>query len=206
MAGYYFWARFTFPVHVVTNHWSQYSEVPLHKFCWTTFSPREKKLNQITWHWSYAHMVHTLFAPFHICLKVDQHSVLNEDSAIKWQIYILRVKQEAHGPHRSPEKTVQINKLIWLYNNINKEKKKNIINFMRIYFFFIWKNLNPLHPRLICAEIGWNWLIGSGEEDFLILSMYFHYFVIIFPLKRAGLFIWSYLYPLYPRMLCAKFG
>ena len=97
MAGYYFWARFTFPVHVVTNHWSQYSEVPLHKFCWTTFSPREKKLNQITWHWSYAHMVHTLFAPFHICLKVDQHSVLNglnhEDSAIKWQIYILRVKK-----------------------------------------------------------------------------------------------------------------
>ena len=28
-------------------------------------------------------------------------------------------KQEAHGPHRSPEKIVQINKHIWLYNNIN---------------------------------------------------------------------------------------
>ena len=26
-------------------------------------------------------------------------------------------KQEAHGPHRSPEKTVQINKHIWLYHN-----------------------------------------------------------------------------------------
>ena len=39
---------------------------------------------------------------------------------------------------------------------------------MRIYFFFIWRNLNPLHPRMICAEIGWNSLIGSGEEDFLI--------------------------------------
>ena len=33
-------------------------------------------------------------------------------------------KQEAHGTHRSPEKTVQINKYIWLYNNINKEKEK----------------------------------------------------------------------------------
>ena len=67
-----------------------------------------------------------------------------------------------------------------------KRRKKNI-NFMRIYFFFIWRNLNPLHPRMICAEIGWNWLIGSGEEDFLISSMYFHYFIIIFPLERAGL-------------------
>ena len=26
-------------------------------------------------------------------------------------------QQEAHGPHRSPEKTVQINKHIWLYHN-----------------------------------------------------------------------------------------
>ena len=28
-------------------------------------------------------------------------------------------KQEAHGPHRSPEKTVQINKHIWLYQNVD---------------------------------------------------------------------------------------
>ena len=77
---------------------------------------------------------------------------------------------------------------------------------MRIYFFFIWRNLNPLHPRMICAGIGWNWLIGSGEEDFLISSMYFHYFVIISPWKRAGPIIWTNLNPLHPRMLCAKFG
>ena len=38
-------------------------------------------------------------------------------------------KQEAHGPHRSPEKAVQINKHIWLniYNNINKEKQKKTL-------------------------------------------------------------------------------
>ena len=35
--------------------------------------------------------------------------------------------------------------------------------------------------------------------------MYFHYFVIISPWKRAGPFIWTNLYPLHPRMLCAKF-
>ena len=71
---------------------------------------------------------------------------------------------------------------------------------------FIWTNLNPLHPRMLCAKFGWNWLSGSGEEDFLIMSMYLHYFVIISPWKRAGPFIWRNLNPLHPRMLCAKFG
>ena len=28
-------------------------------------------------------------------------------------------EQEAHGPHRSPERTVQINKHIWLYHNVD---------------------------------------------------------------------------------------
>ena len=31
---------------------------------------------------------------------------------------------------------------------------------------FTWTNLNPLHPRMLCAKFGWNWLSGSGEEDF----------------------------------------
>ena len=71
---------------------------------------------------------------------------------------------------------------------------------------FIWTNLNPLHPRMLCAKFGWNWLSGSGDEDFLISSMYFHYFVIISPWKRVGPFIWTNLNSLHPRMLCAKFG
>ena len=69
---------------------------------------------------------------------------------------------------------------------------------------FIWTKLNPLHPRILCAKFGWNWLSGSGE-DFLISSMYFHYFVIISPWKRAGSFIWTNLNPHHPRMFCAKF-
>ena len=36
--------------------------------------------------------------------------------------------------------------------------------------------------------------------------MYIFYFVIIFPWKRAGLFIWTNLDSLHPRMLCVKFG
>ena len=71
---------------------------------------------------------------------------------------------------------------------------------------FIWTNLNPLHPRLFCAKFGWNGLSGSREEDFLILSMYFYYFVIISPWKKVGPFIWTNLNPLHPRMLCVKVG
>ena len=45
------------------------------------------------------------------------------------------------------------------------EKKIPIINFMSIYWFFIWTNFNPLHLRMHCAKFGWNWPIDSGEED-----------------------------------------
>ena len=31
---------------------------------------------------------------------------------------------------------------------------------------FIWRNLNPLHPRMLGAKFGWNWPSGSREEDF----------------------------------------
>ena len=62
-----------------------------------------------------------------------------------------------------------------------KRRKKHIINFMRIYWFIIWRNLNPLHQRMICATFGWNLLSGSGEEDFLILSMYIYNYL---PLEK----------------------
>ena len=71
----------------------------------------------------------------------------------------------------------------------------------------IWTNLNSLHPSMLCAKFGWNWLSGSEGEDFLkISSMYFCYFVIFFPWKRAGPSIWKHLNPLHLRMLYAKFG
>ena len=71
---------------------------------------------------------------------------------------------------------------------------------------FIWTNWIPFTqgcfvPRLV--KIG---PVVLEEKIFLISSMYFHYFVIISPWKRAGPFVWTNLNPLHPRMLCAKFG
>ena len=54
---------------------------------------------------------------------------------------------------------------------------------------FILINLCTLHPRMIYAKFDWNWHSGSGEEDFLKLQMYFHYFVIISPWEKKGSFI-----------------
>ena len=101
-----------------------------------------------------------------------------------------------HIPHlRKQFKSINT----WLYHNVDKEKKKNIINFMRIFCFFIWRNLNPLHPRMLCAKMAqWFW-----REGFFLN---FFNFVIISPGKRAGPFIWTNLNPLHPRMHCAKFG
>ena len=71
---------------------------------------------------------------------------------------------------------------------------------------FIWTNFNARHPRVLCAKLGWNWPSGSREQDFLNTSMYYRYFVIISPLNRMWPFIWTNLNPIYPRMICAKFG
>ena len=70
----------------------------------------------------------------------------------------------------------------------------------------LWAKLNPIHPRILCAKIGWNWPRCSGEDFLLISSMYLRYFVIISPWKRAGLFIWKKLNHLQLRILCAKIG
>jgi hypothetical protein len=37
---------------------------------------------------------------------------------------------------------------------------------------YIWSNLNPLHPRIICNKFDWFWPAGSGEEDFQKFSVY----------------------------------
>ena len=73
---------------------------------------------------------------------------------------------------------------------------------MRIKWFFIWYNLNPHHPRMLCAKFAWNWPSGSGEEHFFkISSMYFRYFIIISPWKRWGPSFEQTWFP-----FCAKFG
>ena len=54
-----------------------------------------------------------------------------------------------------------------------------------------------------CCKFGWNWRGGSGEEDFLILSMYFRYFVIISSKKKSGsLYLNKFKSPLSKNALC----
>ena len=71
---------------------------------------------------------------------------------------------------------------------------------------FHLNNLNPLHPRMLCAKFGLSWTSGSWGEDFLKFSVYFYYFTIISPLGRAWPFIRTNFNPLHQVILCAKFG
>ena len=64
--------------------------------------------------------------------------------------------------------------------------------------------LNTLFQGRLCTKFGWNWLNGSWEEDFQILSIYFCYLVIISTWKWAWPFILINLNPLQPRILCFK--
>ena len=94
----------------------------------------------------------------------------------------ITLEQEAHGPHRSPEKTVQINKQAYIIPLIKRRKN---INFSIIYCFFIWRNLNPPHSRMLCAKIGWNWLSGSEKEFFNFVNA-FSLFYNYLPLEKVG--------------------
>ena len=61
--------------------------------------------------------------------------------------------------------------------------RKEFFNFINVFSLFhnylpwkkvgsfIWKNLNLLHPRMLCAKFGWNWLSRSGEEDENVKSL-----------------------------------
>ena len=48
---------------------------------------------------------------------------------------------------------------------------------------FNWTNLNPFHPRMLCAKHDWNWFSGSAEENFLIYV--FLLFRNHFPLEKG---------------------
>ena len=68
-----------------------------------------------------------------------------------------------------------------------KRRNKNIIILMRIkWFFFEQRALNPIHPRILCAKFGWDWLSGSREEDFLNFVNVFSLFRNYLPLEKDG--------------------
>ena len=103
------------------------------------------------------------------------------------------------------------------WNWLSGSGVEDLFNFINVFSLFrnvyLGKRWGPLFeqswipftqgcfvPSLV--EIG---SVILEKKIFLILSLYFHYFVIISPWKRAGPFIWTNLNPLHPRMLCAMF-
>ena len=67
---------------------------------------------------------------------------------------------------------------------------------------FIWTNLNPFHPRMICAkfdfEIGWVVL----EKIFKFVNVFFSNLAITSPKKKEVPFIWTLLNPLHCAQRC----
>ena len=92
----------------------------------------------------------------------------------------------AHGPN-----------LVGLAQRFRRRKFLIFVNVFLLFYNYLlekgWalhlNNLNSPHPRMLCAKFGKNWPSGSGEGDFKIWLMYFRYFIIIYPWKRAGAFI-----------------
>ena len=52
---------------------------------------------------------HTFSEEYSSLFNYEESYLLQGDIMTKYQKYIDDIKQEAHGPHRLPEKTVQIN-------------------------------------------------------------------------------------------------
>ena len=81
--------------------------------------------------------------------------------------------------------------------------RRRFFNFFNVFLlFYHYLHLekgavNPLHPRILCAKFGWNWLSGSGGDFFNFVSV-FLLFVVISPWKWAWPLIWMNLNPLYP--------
>ena len=80
-----------------------------------------------------------------------------------------------------------------------KRRKTHYLLYENFMVLHLNKLESPLPKDALC-QFGWNWPSGSGEEVFLIPSVYFCYFLIISPWKRAGPFIWTNLNPLHPRL------
>ena len=98
-------------------------------------------------------------------------------------------KQDAHGPHRSPEKTVQIIKQIWLYHNPDSEnKEKNLWEFIGSSFEQTWIPYTQgcFVPRLV--EIG---PVVLEKKIFKFRKCAFSLFHNYLPLEKGGALQWN---------------
>ena len=82
---------------------------------------------------------------------------------------------------------------------------RNYLPFEKGVTLHLNKLVYPLPKDTLC-QVCLKLALCFWRIRFLNTSMYFHYFVIISPWKRAWPFIWTNLNLLYPRIFCAKFG
>ena len=129
-----------------------------------------------------------------ICSKIHINYITKYET--KCHLFLLNnySKQVVHGPFRLPKKPIQIIKHICYTCKYLCKAMINIIklvwrgNFNHLLFdnwmVLICKTLSQLHPTMLFAKFGWNWLSASGE-DLKILWKYFCYFGIISPFKKG---------------------
>ena len=91
------------------------------------------------------------------------------------------MKQEVHGPHRSPEKTVQINKHIWLYHNVDEEKKKTLLTLWDLLVPQLNKLESPSSKSVLCQV--WlkltRWFWRRGFFNFVNVFSLFHNYLLL---------------------------
>ena len=123
-------------------------------------------------------------------ISISIYNVCNLHERAKYNLKGTQ-KQEALGPHRSPEKEFQsINIITHLHKSMIiplhwLREKKTLFSFRKLNVL-ICKPLSPFNPRMLCMKFSWNYPCGSGEEDLLVLSVYFA-ISLLFPLgKECG--------------------
>ena len=50
----------------------------------------------------------------------------------------------------------------------------------------IFKNLDPLHQRMLCVTFGWNWSTGSGGEDIYKCHLSIFAILLLSPLEKGS--------------------
>ena len=123
-------------------------------------------------------------------ISISIYNVCNLHERAKYNLKGTQ-KQEALGPHRSPEKQFQsMNIITHLHKSMIiplhwLREKKTLFSFRKLNVL-ICKPLSPFNPRMLCMKFSWNYPCGSGEEDLLVLWMYFA-ISLLFPLgKECG--------------------
>ena len=159
-------------------------------FIWTNFNPLHPRMLCAKFGWNGSVVLENFVNVF----RYYWYLPLKKGGAFNWN------KLESPS-HKNVLCQVWLKLALWFW-------RRRFSNFVNVFSLLIvitgvspWKkvvpfigtNLNsPSHKS--CVKFGWNRL------------NVFRYFVIISLWKRARLFIWAQLNPLYPRMPCAKFG